>query len=101
MALTDLPTALEDGGPGPPHSLPADDVSGDVHLCVHEASLLQGDVVVQVRLDGGSLLGHDFGFDGCDFLHRHGLRQRSEGGTDTFEQLALEGAQSGFVSDLY
>lgn len=66
---TNLPTTLEDGGPGPPHPLPADNVSGDIHLCVNEASLLQGDVVIQVSFDGGTLLGHDFGFDSSNFLH--------------------------------
>lgn len=66
---TNLPTALEDGGPGPPHPLPADDVSGDIHLCVYEAPLLQGDVVIQVGFDGGTFLGHDFGFDSSNFLH--------------------------------
>lgn len=76
ITVTDLPSALENGGPGPPDPLPADDISGDVHLGIHEASLLQGYVVVQICFDGGTFLGHNFGLDGCDFLHRHGFRQR-------------------------
>lgn len=49
---SDLSSALEDGGPGPPDPLTADDVPGDVHLCVHKASLFQGDVIIQIRLNG-------------------------------------------------
>uniref|UniRef100_A0A0E9QN36 Uncharacterized protein n=1 Tax=Anguilla anguilla TaxID=7936 RepID=A0A0E9QN36_ANGAN len=60
------------------HSLSTDDVPGDVHFRVHEAPLLQGDVVVQVRFDRRSFLGHDFGFDGGDFLHGHGFGQRPD-----------------------
>lgn len=74
---SDLPGALQDGGPGPPDPLSADDVPGDVHLRVHEAPLLQRDVIVQVRFDGRAFLGHNLGFDGGDFLHRHGFGQRS------------------------
>lgn len=76
--LTNLSRALQNGRPGPPNPLPADDVSGDVHLCVHEASLLQGYVVIQVRFDGGTLLGHDLGLDGSNFLHWHGFWQGSD-----------------------
>lgn len=70
---TNLSGALQNSRPGPPNPLPADDVSRDVHLCVHKASLFQGYVVIQVRFDGGPFLGHDLGFDGSNFLHRHGL----------------------------
>lgn len=80
---THLAAALQDGGPGPPHSLSAHDVPRHVHLGVHEAPLLQRDVVVQVRLNGGALFGHDFGFDGGDLLHGHGLRERAGRKTST------------------
>lgn len=75
---TNLSGALQNSRPGPPNPLPADDVSSDVHLCVHKASLFQGYVVIQVRFDGGTFLGHDLGFDGSNFLHWHGLWQGSD-----------------------
>lgn len=78
LRRTDLSGALEDGCSGPPDPLSADNVSGDIHLCIHKAPLLQGDVVIQVGFDGGTFLGHNLGFDGGDLLHRHGLRQGSE-----------------------
>ncbi|KAF3858708.1 hypothetical protein F7725_011909 [Dissostichus mawsoni] len=34
-----------------PHPLSADNVSGHIHFCVHEAPLLQGDVIVQICFD--------------------------------------------------
>lgn len=75
---TNLSGALENSCPGPPNPFPADNVSGDVHLSVHKASLLQGYVVIQVCFDGGAFLGHDLGFDGSDFLHWHSLWQGSD-----------------------
>ena len=68
-----LPRALQNRGSGPPESLPAHDVSGDVHLGIDEAPLLQdpGSQVVVVNLDGGTLLGPELGFDGGNLLHRH------------------------------
>lgn len=75
---TNLSGALQNSRPGPPNPLPADDVSGDVHLCVHKASLFQGYVIIQVRFDGGTLLGHDLGLDGSNFLHWHGFWQGSD-----------------------
>lgn len=73
---SDLASALENGSPSSPHSLPADNVSSDIDLRIHKASLLQGYVVIQICFDGGTFLSHDFGFDGSDFLHWHGLGQR-------------------------
>lgn len=75
---TNLSGALENSCPGPPNPFPADNISGDVHLSVHKASLLQGYVVIQVCFDGGAFLGHDLGFDGSDFLHWHSLWQGSD-----------------------
>ena len=75
-APADLSSALENGGPGAPDPLPAHDVPSDGPLSVHKAPLLQGDVVVEVRLDGGPLLGHDFCLDGGNLFNRHGFRQR-------------------------
>lgn len=66
---SDLASALENGSPSSPHSLPADNVSSDIDLRIHKASLLQGYVVIQICFDGGTFLSHDFGFDGSDFLH--------------------------------
>lgn len=67
--ISDLPSALENGCPGPPDPLSADNVSGDIHLSIHKASLLQGDVIIQICFDGGTFLRHNLGFDGCNFLH--------------------------------
>lgn len=72
---SDLSSALENGCPGPPDPLSADNISGDIHFSIHKASLLQGYVIIQICFDGGTFLSHNLGFDGCDFLHRHSLRQ--------------------------
>ena len=72
----DLSSALEDGGPGAPDPLPAHDVPSDGPFSVHKAPLLHGDVVVEVRFDGGPLLGHDLCLDGGNLFNGHGFRQR-------------------------
>lgn len=93
LSVTDLSSALEDGCPGPPHPLSADNIPGDVHLSIHKASLLQGYVIIQICFDGWTFLGHNFGFDGSDLLHRHGLRQGSGGSGGKswlFERLFLK-----------
>lgn len=71
-----LSTALQNGGACPPHTLSAHNVPGHVNLSIHKAPLLEGDVIVQVRFDGRTFLGHDLGLDGSDLLHGHGLRER-------------------------
>lgn len=75
---TNLSSALENGCPGPPDPLPADNISGDIHLSIYKASLLQSYVIIQICFDGGTFFGHNLCFDGSDFLDRHGLRQWSE-----------------------